>query len=195
MDEFRVKVVVRNNLLLSAIENAGYKTQTDFAKAIGYSAQEVNNLVAMRNAPINSDGNFSPIASEIMEFLGACPTDLWTAEQLNMKLKKNSADMFMGLGQLKLVLDAVNTPQLEVDMDKPIFDEQAAQVMEGMLDSLTPREAKILRLRFGFGCKEHTLEEVAVLFDCTRERIRQLETKALKKMRYAGRVEILQTLL
>ena len=50
-----------------------------------------------------------------------------------MKLKKNSADMYMGLGQLRLVLDAVNTPQLEVDMDKPIFDEQSKHIMEDML--------------------------------------------------------------
>ena len=195
MDEFRVKVVVRNNLLLSAIENAGYKNQSDFAKAIGHSPQEVNGLVAMRHAPINSDGHFTPIANSIMEFLGACPTDLWTSQQLNMKLKKNSADMYMGLGQLRLVLDAVNTPQLEVDMDKPIHDEQSKQIMEDILDSLTPREAKILRLRFGIDCEEHTLEQIAQLYDLTRERIRGIEAKALRKMRHSSRTAILETLL
>lgn len=195
MDEFRVKVTVRNNLLLTAIEKAGFKAQSDFAKAINYTPQEINSLVAMREAPITSGGIFTAKAQAIMEYLGACPTDLWTAEQLNMKLKKNSSDMFMGLGQLKLVLDAVNTPQLEVDMDKPIFDEQSKNVIGDMLDSLTPREAKILKLRFGIDCEEHTLDDLATLFDLTRERVRQLEAKALKKMRYAGRAEILKELL
>jgi len=195
MDEYRVKVTVRNNLLLTAIENAGYKSQTDFAKDIGYNVTAVNALVAMRNAPINSDGTFSPLASKVMEFLGACPTDLWTAEQLNMKLKKNSADMFMGLGQLRLVMDAVNTPQLAVDLDKPIFDEQSKEIMADMLDSLTPREAKILRLRFGFDCEPHTLEQTAVLFNCSKERIRQIEAHALRKMRHSSRTAILETLL
>jgi RNA polymerase sigma factor (sigma-70 family) len=195
MEEFRVKVTVRNNLLLTAIENAGYKSQSDFAKAIGYTPQEVNALVAMRNPPINHDGNFSELATEIMEALGACPTDLWSTEQLNMKLKKNSTNMHMGLSELKLVLDAVNVPQLEVDLDKNIYDEQAKEIMSDMLDSLTPREAKILRLRFGVGCEEHTLEQTAVLFDCTRERIRQLEAKALQKMRHSSRTDILRELL
>lgn len=195
MDEYRVKVTVRNNLLMTAIEDAGYKSQSDFAKAIGYTPQELNALVAMRNTPITSDGNFTELASAIMEFLGACPTDLWSTEQLNMKLKKNSADMKMGLGELKLVLDAVNTPQLEVDMDKNIHDEQSQHIMEDMLDSLTPREAKILRLRFGMGCEEHTLEEVGKLFGLTRERIRGLEARALRKMRHSSRTKILQQLL
>jgi RNA polymerase sigma factor (sigma-70 family) len=195
MEEFRVKVTVRNNLLLTAIENAGYKSQSDFAKDIGYTPQEVNALVAMRNPPINHDGNFSELATQIMEALGACPTDLWTTEQLNIKLKKNSTNMYMGLSELRLVLDAVNAPQLEVDLDKNIYDEEAKEIMSDMLDSLTPREAKILRLRFGIGCEEHTLEEVGKLFGVTRERIRGIEAQALRKMRNPSRTKILQELL
>lgn len=195
MDEYRVKVTVRNNLLMTAIEEAGYKSQTDFAKAIGATPQEVNALVAMRQPPINVDGVFSPLASKIMEFLGACPTDLWTTEQLNMKLKKNSADMKMGLGELKLVLDAVNTPQLEVDLDKPIYDEQSKEIISDMLDSLTPREAKILKLRFGIDCEEHTLTEVGKLYGITPSAIRLIEAKALRKMRHPSRSDILKTLL
>ena len=195
MDEYRVKVTVRNNLLMTAIENAGYKSQTDFAKDIGYNVTAVNALVAMRNPPINSDGTFSPLASKVMEFLGACPTDLWSTEQLNMKLKKNSADMKMGLGELKLVLDAVNTPQLEVDLDKPIYDEQSKEIISDMLDSLTPREAKILRLRFGFDCEPHTLEEVGKIYGITASAIRLIEAKALRKMRHPSRSDILKTLL
>ena len=195
MDEYRVKVTVRNNLLMTAIENAGYKSQTDFAKAIGATPQEVNALVAMRQPPINVDGVFSPLATTMMEFLGACPTDLWSTEQLNMKLKKNSADMKMGLGELKLVLDAVNTPQLEVDMDKSIYDEQSKEIMADMLDSLTPREAKILKLRFGIGCEEHTLTEVGKLYGITASAIRLIEAKALRKMRHPSRSDILKTLL
>ena len=195
MDEYRVKVTVRNNLLMTAIENAGYKTQSDFAKAIGATPQEVNALVAMRQAPINVDGEFSLLATTVMEFLGACPTDLWSTEQLNMKLKKNSADMKMGLGELKLVLDAVNTPQLEVDLDKPIYDEQSKELIADMLDSLTPREAKILKLRFGIDCEEHTLTEVGKLYGITASAIRLIEAKALRKMRHPSRSDILKTLL
>jgi len=56
---------------------------------------------------------------------------------------------------------------------------------KGVLATLTPREEKVLRLRFGIGEKaDHTLEEVGKDFDVTRERIRQIEAKALRKLRH-----------
>ena len=62
------------------------------------------------------------------------------------------------------------------------------EVMKDVLDSLTRRERKVLRLRFGIGMNhDHTLEEVGKIMDLTRERIRQLEAKALRKMRYPSR--------
>ena len=57
-----------------------------------------------------------------------------------------------------------------------------------MLDALTPREAKVLRMRFGIEMNtDHTLEEVGKQFDVTRERIRQIEAKALRKLRHPSR--------
>ena len=57
-----------------------------------------------------------------------------------------------------------------------------------VLDSLTPREAKVLRMRFGIEMNtDHTLEEVGKQFDVTRERIRQIEAKALRKLRHPTR--------
>ena len=57
-----------------------------------------------------------------------------------------------------------------------------------MLDTLTPREAKVLRMRFGIEMNtDHTLEEVGKQFDVTRERIRQIEAKALRKLRHPSR--------
>jgi len=62
------------------------------------------------------------------------------------------------------------------------------EVIKDVLDSLTRRERKILRLRFGIGMNhDHTLEEVGKIMDLTRERIRQLEAKALQKMRHYSR--------
>ena len=62
--------------------------------------------------------------------------------------------------------------------------------MKGILDSLTPREAKVLRMRFGIGMNtDHTLEEVGKQFDVTRERIRQIEAKALRKLRHPNRAD------
>ncbi|MDH4283816.1 MAG: RNA polymerase sigma factor RpoD [Gallionellaceae bacterium] len=69
-------------------------------------------------------------------------------------------------------------------------------VTKDVLDSLTPREAKVLRMRFGIEMNtDHTLEEVGKQFDVTRERIRQIEAKALRKLRHPSRSEKLKSFL
>jgi RNA polymerase primary sigma factor len=69
-------------------------------------------------------------------------------------------------------------------------------VTKEILDTLTPREAKVLRMRFGIEMNtDHTLEEVGKQFDVTRERIRQIEAKALRKLRHPSRSEKLRSFL
>ncbi len=69
-------------------------------------------------------------------------------------------------------------------------------VVKDILDSLTPREAKVLRMRFGIEMStDHTLEEVGKQFDVTRERIRQIEAKAIRKLKHPTRSDKLRTYL
>ena len=70
------------------------------------------------------------------------------------------------------------------------------ETTHAVLAGLTPREAKVLRMRFGIGMNtDHTLEEVGKQFDVTRERIRQIEAKALRKLRHPTRSEQLRSFL
>jgi len=71
-----------------------------------------------------------------------------------------------------------------------------SNVTKDVLDSLTPREAKVIRMRFGIEMStDHTLEEVGKQFDVTRERIRQIEAKALRKLRHPSRSDKLKSFL
>jgi RNA polymerase primary sigma factor len=87
--------------------------------------------------------------------------------------------------------------------DKAIISPQEAVISANLseqtrkvLASLTPREEKVLRMRFGIGEKyDHTLEEVGQDFDVTRERIRQIEAKALRKLRHPSRAKKLKSFL
>ena len=70
------------------------------------------------------------------------------------------------------------------------------EATKGVLSGLTAREAKVLRMRFGIDMNtDHTLEEVGKQFDVTRERIRQIEAKALRKLRHPTRSERLKSFL
>ena len=75
-------------------------------------------------------------------------------------------------------------------------NESLGEATRSILGSLTPREAKVLRMRFGIDMNtDHTLEEVGKQFDVTRERIRQIEAKALRKLRHPSRSEQLKSFL
>ena len=66
----------------------------------------------------------------------------------------------------------------------------------GILKTLSPKEEKVIRMRFGIGCeREHTLEEIGQEFDVTRERIRQIEAKALRQLRAPERARRLRALM
>jgi RNA polymerase primary sigma factor len=84
-------------------------------------------------------------------------------------------------------------------IDSPVDSASGAGLKEatqGVLSGLTPREAKVLRMRFGIDMNtDHTLEEVGKQFDVTRERIRQIEAKALRKLRHPSRSEQLRSFL
>ncbi|MDO4426516.1 MAG: RNA polymerase sigma factor RpoD [Moraxella sp.] len=84
-------------------------------------------------------------------------------------------------------------------ISSPIEDATAAGLREAtreVLDNLTEREAKVLKMRFGIDmASDHTLEEVGKQFDVTRERIRQIEAKALRKLRHPSRSEHLRSFL
>jgi RNA polymerase primary sigma factor len=76
---------------------------------------------------------------------------------------------------------------------KMLENSEASDRIEQVLSSLTQREEKIIRMRFGIGeGSEHTLEEVGKFFNLTRERIRQIEIKALKKLRHPARSKVLK---
>ncbi len=87
----------------------------------------------------------------------------------------------------------------DTSIDSPVDSASGAGLKEatqGVLCGLTPREAKVLRMRFGIDMNtDHTLEEVGKQFDVTRERIRQIEAKALRKLRHPSRSEQLRSFL
>ena len=87
--------------------------------------------------------------------------------------------------------DSNNVAPVEAAMQAGLRD-----VVKDILDSLTPREAKVLRMRFGIEMQsDHTLEEVGKQFDVTRERIRQIEAKAIRKLKHPSRSDKLRTYL
>ncbi|MCT8775273.1 RNA polymerase sigma factor RpoD [Glaesserella parasuis] len=92
--------------------------------------------------------------------------------------------------------DFIEDSSLELPLDSATAESLRIATNTVLEEGLTPREAKVLRMRFGIDMNtDHTLEEVGKQFDVTRERIRQIEAKALRKLRHPSRSETLRSFL
>jgi RNA polymerase sigma factor (sigma-70 family) len=197
LSEYRVRVTVRNNLILTAIENAGYKNISAFCKGSDIPPTTLNALIAMKVPPLMSSGEFSKPAKSLMEALCALPTELWTSEQLTMKLKRNTSEIALNLSgmQSALGIHADEAMLLLTQSPEEVLNtKDVSTLVEQTLNTLSRREAKVLRMRFGIGCEEHTLEEVGACLDLSKERIRQIEVKSMRKLRHPSRMDSLDQL-
>ena len=190
ISEYRVRVIVRNNLILTAIENAGHKSVSSFCKGSGLSPSALTDLIAMKSPPIMVSGEFSKPAKELMEALCALPTELWTSEQLTMKLRKNTSEMSVNLSGMQSVL-GIHADEamllLTPSPEEVLNAKDVAVLIEQALDTITPREARVLRMRFGIGCDEYTQAEIGRRLDLTNTRIAQIELKAMRKLKHFDR--------
>jgi RNA polymerase primary sigma factor len=155
---------------------------------------------------IETINKLNRISRQILQEMGREPTPEELAEKMEMpedkvrkvlKIAKEPISMETPIGDdddshLGDFIEDLNT---QMPSDSAGF-EGLRRATHDALVGLTPREAKVLRMRFGINMNtDHTLEEVGKQFDVTRERIRQIEAKALRKLRHPSRSEQLKTFL
>ena len=151
---------------------------------------------------INELNKFNKAIRDLSQQYGRTPSDKELAEYLNVSVKKISE--YYTLSKEPCSLDVTIDEDEDTTMIDLIADENATKFMDiddlsirdtiySVLNTLSERERKIIELRFGFtDGRQHTLEEVGKEFNLTKERIRQLEASALKKLRNPVRSEKLR---
>jgi RNA polymerase primary sigma factor len=155
---------------------------------------------------IETINKLNRISRQIMQETGQEPTP----EELSVKmhLSEDKIRKILKIAKEPISLETPIGDDEDYNLGNLIEDSNALQpidwatrrglreTVQEVLGSLTPREAKVLRMRFGINMNtDHTLEEVGKQFDVTRERIRQIEAKALRKLRHPTRAEKLQSFL
>lgn len=151
---------------------------------------------------INELNKFNKAIRDLSQQYGRTPSDKELAEYLNVSVKKIGE--YYTISKEPCSLDVTIDEDEDTAMIDLIADENATKFMEiddfslrdtiySVLNTLSERERKIIELRFGFADgRQHTLEEVGKEFNLTKERIRQLEASALKKLRNPVRSEKLR---
>ncbi|MGA1518485.1 MAG: sigma-70 family RNA polymerase sigma factor, partial [Burkholderiaceae bacterium] len=155
---------------------------------------------------IETINKMNRISRQLLKEFGVEPDARLLAERMEMpedkvrkimKIAKEPISMETPIGDDDdshlgdFIEDTANTAPVDAAMQAGLRD-----VVREVLDSLTPREAKVLRMRFGIEMStDHTLEEVGKQFDVTRERIRQIESKAVRKLKHPTRSDRLRSFI
>ncbi|WP_162063483.1 RNA polymerase sigma factor RpoD [Vibrio taketomensis] len=155
---------------------------------------------------IETINKLNRISRQMLQEMGREPLPEELAERMQMpedkirkvlKIAKEPISMETPIGddEDSHLGDFIEDTTLELPLDSATATSLKAATKD-VLAGLTPREAKVLRMRFGIDMNtDHTLEEVGKQFDVTRERIRQIEAKALRKLRHPSRSETLRSFL
>lgn len=197
--------------LMKAIEkydlSRGYRFNTC---ATWYVRQAISRALSEQSRTIRIPGHVTDLLSKIKKIsismtqeLGRAPTNQELSKALNVDIEKiqTAIDMSQALTSLDTPLgedeetsigDLVADYRTENALSK-LIEEANQEIIQNVFDTLPEREAEVLKLRFGIDSnKPLTLEEVGKIFGVSRERIRQIETKAMRKMRHPARLKMLR---
>lgn len=195
MEEYRIDLKIRNNIILKKIEEAGYKTIGEFCRLNNCMkfVPRISDIVNMKLSPINKDGNFNSSIIKVSEIIGCAPDDLFTDTQLHTELKTNKRSIQVNEAEMRFMLDKPDQKLLE---DR-CLEEQRDNAIDKLLETITLRERRIIEMRMGLGeyDREHTLKEIGEYYGVTGEVIRQIEVRALRKMRHPSRSEGLRVFI
>jgi len=185
--EFRVEVRLRNNRLITYREQLGLKPR-EMANQIGVSYGMLLAYESMRQSPLTkTSDDWRESALRIASFHGVEPAFFWPDSVIAIEKYKASIELSSDEAA-RLLSPGPTIAALAPAPDDGLAKKELEEAFRLMLSTLTPREEEILVLRFGLrGEREHTLREIGDRQGVTREVIRKIEVKALKKLRHPAR--------
>ena len=200
--------------LMKAVDKFEYRRGYKFStyatwwirQAVSRSLADQSRTIRVPVHMIETVGKIVRTSRQMFSEIGREPTPEELAQKLGMPLEKIRKTL--KIAKEPLSLETPIGEEGDANLGDLIEDENAILPIDAMIQSnlretttrilasLTPREERIVRMRFGLGMNsDHTLEEVGLQFSVTRERIRQIEAKALRKLKHPSRSRILRTFL
>lgn len=183
MKDYRVEITVRNNRILFYMKQMGYNTVADLCNNNPSLFQtSVGALINLKSKPIKKGGNWTEQALKLMEVLCCEPDDLWSDAQRNYALKMNKKSVELAESEVKKLIVPVDPEILSIECQKN-------EIIKATLETLTPREEAVLQMRFGLKpyFREHTYTEIGKDLGICGQRVHQVETRALRKLRHPTR--------
>ena len=186
MKDYRVKVTIRNERLLSVMEEKGHESVAAFCKAYKLSAPFVRDVINGRKPPLDRNKEILPTVKELLDILSLTVEQAFTPRQLQ-GFRKNTFEVKVEEKQLKQLVNPVRNHEMLM------MEKDTSHTLNTMLGELNPREEKIVRMLHGIGMKsDHTMEEVGLMFKVTRSAIGAIHKRALRKLSHIKNLKKLQ---
>lgn len=185
MKDIRLIVKIKNNRLVKAREKLGLN-QNEMAALCKLRPNQYGRIENLIEYPITKNG-WSTAAQNIASAIGICEEELFP--EAFKKIQTNKAEVEIGLESLPLA------ERLQLNGPDEIYENnEFKNRVQKVLNTLTPREEHVLKRRLGFDGPVETLEEIAADKHVLRERVRQIEARALRKLRHPLRAHILKSI-
>ena len=183
---------MKNEYLLKAIKEKGYKNPSRFAEAVAINYTIVAKYVSGQLTPFGKRFSLTPTAERICAVLNKRVDELWPEDVQIVKEHVGEDSKFAHICRLTVSRSATGVDYRDgMDPLDLLCEEEFRENFFPLISSetfLKQKESDVLKMRFGLdGSEEMTLEEVGEVYGITRERIRQIEQKAMRKIRYPSR--------
>ena len=183
MKDYRIEVKIKNNLLWQAMQSKGIKNAAHLSRETGVTQTVVGRYLNLVEKVYDRQGNYKESFQKICDYFNMMPAELYPEERMIEPLENNKRVMEANAAEL------LQLGSRESDPTEVIRLEQRAEAVHKLLDLLSEREALVVNLRSGMDGDPHTLEEIGALIGKSRERVRQIYDKAIRKMRRPQRLE------
>ena len=180
MSDYIVQFKVKHGPMLRAMRRKGFQTAADLSRASGVSQAQIGLWLGLKQSPLLLSGDWRLGVAAIAEALGAMPSDLFPPQHIERPLAKNTAEVELSIDDLASLpgsIAALQSPEEHI-IDKDI----CAKLIEHT-EALSSRGRDVLERRFGLTGPEETLEQIAQTYGVSRERVRQMEQRALRQLR------------
>lgn len=183
MKDYRIEIKVKNNLLWNAMQSKGIKNVAQLSKELNLNPSLIGRYLNLKENVYDRYGNYKNSFERICNYFNMMPVELYPEERMNDPLLKNTGSVEVSGAELKQLSG------IEADPLALIHQEQVQYAVHKLIDLVSKREAKVIRMKHGIGDREHTFEEIGHELGVSKDRARQIHEAAVRRMRYSQRLK------
>lgn len=173
MSDYRIRVIIRNNRLLKAMEAKGFKSASQFERSYGFNNYAMINLINGSNSPLNKKGEIRPFVKEILDILEISITDAFTEKQLQ-GFKKNSFTIEAKESQL-MQLTSARKP-----LEMNLIESDVNKLIKNLLSTLPEKYQIAIQMHI---FENKPFKDVADVLKVSKARAQQLVVKGINKLK------------